>query len=292
MTKKEFENRADNLLDKRGLFGKKHAAVSRFREDFKVYSWWFFDTDELQEELFSILENDEKLIECEILETNFQGKFTDYFIPNDFKGNKLFIKLIERLILSNGKGVGIGELLFPLLIKGYQFSNESDGTYGDGKKSELKNNGASLKPLPTGLTDKGLVDKLNKKYFNGKKPGARLESHFKKFLKEVVKPQDQFNGYFTELYPTLDVTKLVEDSSKVYDDKEAFIKVCGEFAIREYKKTDGWNNLTMINPKTLQVVNIFDPSNLNGLSLKFTPKFVRGKDTQAIPDGYVNLNIG
>ena len=37
------------------------------------------------------------------------------------------------------------------------------GRYGVNKKSELKDDGASLKPIKTGVTDKGLVDKLNDK---------------------------------------------------------------------------------------------------------------------------------
>ena len=290
MTKLDFEKRVDSLLNKRGLVVEKHVSVARFRKDFKVYAWYLFDTEEKQEELFSILENDNKLTDCKVLETNFQGNFMDYFIPIELRNNDLFLQLVKELILSNGKGVGVGELVLPLLIRGYEFSNESDGVY-ENKKSELKNDGASIKPLKTGFTDKGLVDKLNKEYFGGFKPGARTEKDFQNFLSFVTDPQTQFGEYFEKLYPTIDTTLLTENVVKVYKDKEAFIRVVGEWAVQEYKKTDGWNNLTIINPETLQVVNIYDPSNLKGISVKFTPKFVRGKDTQAIADGYVNVKI-
>ena len=289
MTKLEFEKRVDSLLNKRGLLEDRHVSVARFRKDFKVYSWYLFDTDELREELLSILENDDKLIDWKILETNFQGNFMEYFIPIELRNNPLFIELVKQLILTNGKGVGVGELVLPLLIRGYEFSNESDGRYGD-KTSELKNDGASVKPLKTGLTDKGLVDKLNQEIFNGERPGYR-DKNFEKFIKEVTNPKKQFGEYFERLYPTLDTTELTDNVVKVYQDKEEFIKVVGEWAVKEYKKTDGWNNLLIINPKTLKVINIFDPNDLSGVNLKFTPKFVRGKDTQAIADGYVNLNI-
>ena len=290
MTKLDFEKRVDNLLNKRGLLEERNVSVARFRKDFKVYAWYLFDTKEKQEELFSILENDDKLIDWKVLETNFQGNFRSYFIPSELRNNELFLELISELIRSNGKGVGVGELVLPLLIRGYEFSNESDGVY-EGKKSELKNNGASLKPLKTGLTDKGLVDKLNKEYFGGFKPGARTEKDFQNFLNEVVNPQKQFGEYFEKLYPTLDTSELTENVVKVYKDKEEFIRVVGEWAVNEYKKTDGWNNLTIIDPETLEVVNIYDPSDLSGINVKFTPKFVRGKDTQAIADGYVNVKI-
>jgi hypothetical protein len=290
MIKTEFEKRVDSLLNKRGLLEDRHVSVARFRKDFKVYSWYLFDTDEMREELLSILENDDKLIDWKVLETNFQGNFMEYFIPVELRNNPLFIELVKQLILTNGKGVGVGELVLPLLIRDYEFSNESDGRYGD-KTSELKNDGASVKPLKTGLTDKGLVDKLNKEYFGGFKPGARTEKDFQNFLSFVTDPQKQFGEYFQKLYPTLDTTELTENVVKVYQDKEEFIKVVGEWAVKEYKKTDGWNNLLIINPKNLKVINIFDPNDLNGVNLRFTPKFVRGRDTQAIADGYVNLNI-
>ena len=290
MNKNDFKNRVSNLLNKRGLLEERHVSVARFRKDFEVYCWYLFDTDEKKEELFSILENDTKLIDWKVLETNFQGNFRDYFIPIELRNNPLFLELIQELIRSNGKGVGVGELVLPLLIRGYEFSNESDGVY-ENKKSELKNDGASVKPLKTGLTDKGLVDKLNKEYFGGFKPGARTKKDFENFLNQVTNPQKQFGEYFEKLYPTLDTTQLTENVVNVYQDKEAFIRVVGEWAVQEYKKTDGWNNLTIINPETLQVVNIHNPHDLNGIDVKFTPKFVRGKDTQAIADGYVNVKI-
>jgi len=290
MNKNDFKNRVSNLLNKRGLLEERHVSVARFRKDFEVYCWYLFDTDEKKEELFSILENDNKLIDWKVLETNFQGNFRDYFIPIELRNNPLFLELIQELIRSNGKGVGVGELVLPLLIRGYEFSNESDGVY-ENKKSELKNDGASVKPLKTGLTDKGLVDKLNKEYFGGFKPGARVKKDFENFLNQVTNPQKQFGEYFEKLYPTLDTTQLTENVVNVYQDKEAFIRVVGEWAVQEYKKTDGWNNLTIINPETLQVINIHNPYDLNEIDVKFTPKFVRGKDTQAIADGYVNINI-
>ena len=57
--------------------------------------------------------------------------------------------------------------MLPLIITGYSFSVVSDGEMANGDKVEIKKNGASLKPVKTGLTDKGLVDKLNEKYFDG-----------------------------------------------------------------------------------------------------------------------------
>jgi hypothetical protein len=294
MTKKELIERVDNLLDNRGLTKDVHVSVSKFRTEMAKSIFWYFDTDEEKEEVLSILEDESKLIDSSVLEKNFKGSFIDYLVPIELRNNKIFIDILKDLILIKGKGIGAGELVLPLLIKGYRYSNKSDGTYGKGLKSELKNitkkSDASLKLLPTKTTNKGLVDKLNKEIFNGERPGL-IDKNFDKFISQVNNPKKQFGEYFERLYPTIDTTKLVENVVKSYKDRYEFNRIVGEFAIREYQKLDGWNNLTLINPDTLQVVNVSNTSDLSEFNFKYTPKFKRGGDSQAIPDGYVNINI-
>ena len=48
----------------------------------------------------------------------------------------------------------------------------------------------------------------------------------------------------------------------------------------------------MIDPEKKIVVNIFDPTDIRGLGLNFTPRMLRGTDTTAVADGYVNVSIG
>ncbi len=50
-------------------------------------------------------------------------------------------------------------------------------------------------------------------------------------------------------------------------------------------------NIFYINDVKMTLVNIADVEDIDGLDLKFDPKFKRGKDTQAISDGYVNVRI-
>ena len=76
-----------------------------------------------------------------------------------------------------------------------------------------------------------------------------------------------------------------------YDDPEAFNTAVGEFALAQYQSVDDWNNIIYIDHKKLEIVNIADTSDVSKLGLKFTPKFVRKGDTQAIADGYVNVRI-
>ena len=39
------------------------------------------------------------------------------------------------------------------------------------------------------------------------------------------------------------------------------------------------------------MVNICDPTNIRSLGLSFDPKMIRGGDTNALGDGYVNVKI-
>ena len=71
----------------------------------------------------------------------------------------------------------------------------------------------------------------------------------------------------------------------------AFNNVVGKFALKNYQRVDGWNNILYIDDEKMTVVNIADVEDIDGLGLKFTPKFKRGGDTQAIADGYVNVRI-
>ena len=154
----------------------------------------------------------------------------------------------------------------------------------------MKDDGASLKPIKTGVTDKGLVDKLNDKYFEGHAPGYVDTKKFSEHVKTVEKPEVYFD-YFSELYPGCDITQLVGDVKKNYKDPVKFNTAVGKFALKQYKEVDKWDNIMYIKDKTMEIVNIADPSNIDSLNLKFTPKFKRGGDTQAIADGYVNVKI-
>lgn len=286
----DIDAMADKLLVKRGISG--HIAADCFCDDFKAYlSYYALKSGNVAnaEKTLNLLENNANLVNSEILNKNFRATFED-LIPDILLNDPIFPKLFKRLLYSNGKGIGIGELVLPLIITGYSFSVVSDGEMANGDKVEIKKNGASLKPVKTGLTDKGLVDKLNEKYFDGTVPGMLSKKKFDNHISTITTPK-VYADYFKELYVGCDTTELAEDVTNCYTDPVAFNNVVGKFALKNYQRVDGWNNILYIDDEKMTVVNIADVEDIDGLGLKFTPKFKRGGDTQAIADGYVNVRI-
>jgi hypothetical protein len=281
--------RADNLLTKRGITG--HTAADRFVKDFKAYLV-YYDAIGLgdAEKTVSLLEDDANLTDSSILNTNFRCTLND-LISESLRTDSIFPELFRILMDNNGKGVGAGELALPLILSNYRFSNNSDGVFDGDKKVEIKKDGASLKPVKTGLTEKGLVDQLNAKYWNNSVPGKRSKKLFETHIISVIDPA-KYADYFRELYVGCDTTALAEEViAGAWEDPEQFNEAVGRFALREYQKVDGWNNIIYINQENGNVVNIADTSDVSDLNLKFSPVMRRGKDTQAIADGYVNVSI-
>jgi len=285
----DIEKRIDALMERRGISG--HTAAYRFIIDFKAH---LSREDRIApggsaEKTLSLLEEDENLTSYTIFRNNFRKKISE-LISEPLMNDEIFPRLFDVLVDNKGKGIGAGELVLPLIISHYEFSTDSDGKTPDGK-TELKKNGASLKPIEKGVTQEGLVDKLNKKYFKGKAPGYLRKDLFKKHTDTVTDPK-VYKYYFEELYPTCDTTELFESVLTCYKDPVLFREAVGKFALSNYQRVDGWNNIIIIDTeKKNVVVNIKDVNNIDELGLKFTPKLVRKKDTQAIADGYVNVKI-
>jgi len=292
----DIKSLAESLITSRGI--KSHKAAERFKMDFIAYLFYFSNgnTEDIKDVL-ALLSDSRNLTCNSIFNTNFRLKIED-IISSNLKSNKIFMNLFSILIENKGKGVGEGELILPLIIKDYKFSNTSDGIFNIGKKSynvEIKKSGASLKTVKTGLTSKGLVDDLNNKYFKGTIPGMVAKSKFKKHLSSISSP-DVYRLYFQELYVGCDkenIDKLCHEiiNNNAYKDPLMFNNALGKFALNEYKRIDNWNNILFIDVEKSDVVNICDTSNIESLGIKFKPIMKRGKDTQAIPDGYVNAKI-
>ena len=282
------EKRIDALMERRGISG--HTAADRFILDFKAYLSWFNEIvpGGSAEKTLSLLEEDENLTHYSIFRNNLRKAISE-LISDPLMNDEIFPRLFDVLVDNKGKGIGVGELVLPLIISDYEFSTDSDGKTPDGK-TELKKNGASLKPIEKGVTQEGLVDKLNEKYFKGTAPGYLKKDLFKKHIETVTDPI-VYRDYFRELYPTCDTTELVERVLTCYKDPVLFREAVGKFALSNYQRVDGWNNIIIIDTKKNVVVNISDVTDIDGLGLKFSPMFRRKKDTQAIADGYVNVNI-
>ena len=108
---------------------------------------------------------------------------------------------------------------------------------------------------------------------------------------DAVTDPSVYHAYFTELYPGVDVYQLAEDVAATYTDREEVNNVFGRFALRRYKAIDEWYNLFYLIPETMEVVNVTDPNDIDGLGLIFHPRYKRGGCTQALADGYVDVKF-
>lgn len=303
---KDIQERADKLLLRRGIHG--HVAAERFVSDFKAYLIYFAairlgDANRTLE----LLENDENLTDSKILLSNFRCKLSEMISPL-LREDPIFPELFKILLQNKGKGVGAGELALPLILAGYRFSNENDGIVtinGQSFKIEIKKDGASLSPVRRGITGQyeGLADDLNQKYWNGTKPGMKRKKLFENHVATVTDPK-LYIDYLRELYIGCDTSDLAKKVIKVYKDADKFNSAVGHFALKEYKKVDEFSSIIIIDTgeedgtKTKQerakdpiIVCINDCNNIESLNLSFTPKMSRGGDSQALPDGYVNIHV-
>lgn len=238
----------------------------------------------------SLMEDDANLTDIEVIDTNFR-KHINELISSELKSDVIFPHLIEVITNITTRSIGVGEYALAFILKDYKFSyGDNDGSHPKGS-TEVKKDNSSLKVVESTATKKGLVDELNKKYFNGTKPGARDDKDFQAHIETVNNPYQQYLEYFTELYPGVDVTQLAKDVADYYTDKEEFINIIGKFALKRYKEVDGWYNIFYINPKTKEVINIVDVNDIDHLGMKFFPKFKRGGSTQAVADGHVDVKF-
>ena len=284
----ELESRIDKILHDRGISSTVHVSSNRFISDFKAYLCYYDCTTQGNAETtIELLKDKNNLTPCSVFKNNFR-KSLDELIPTRLKDDPIFYALFKKLLSNKGKGVGIGELVLPLIIADYTFSNKSDGEWLN-NKAEIKKDGASLKPIKTGLTKKGLVDDLVKEFFNGCPPGYVQKKQFNDHLDNV--DPTVYSKFFSQLYPGCDTSRLAHEVEQCYTDAVKFNTAVGKFALREYQQVDKWTNILYIKEETFEVVNITNVDDIDDLNLKFTPKFCRGKDTQAIADGYVNVKI-
>jgi hypothetical protein len=295
MKLQDFEKRSIALLTSRGILPAKHDAAERFAGDFVAYGWLYHSKFGTGSEMLDLLEDDNNLNPGDCFNVNFSSNLKDLVVEKLIK-NTTFAELLNVLVNNKAKGVGVGELILPLLIAHWRFSNESDGLYRNEKK-EIKNNGASLKPVETSATEKGLIDQLNTKYFNGIKPGLKkLHSDHARYIKSLPKEKQLkvYQNYFSELYPGNDTNPVAKQLLENIDDLDAYNTILGKSVMRWYQSVDGWTSIIIIDPDTFEMVNIADIDSVNtenDVQLTFRPVMSRGSDTQAVPDGYVNVSI-
>jgi hypothetical protein len=284
-----FKAAVDNLFKNKNIKSEDNVAVERFMMDFEAHAFTRHAEFGDGMKMLELLNDPASLFDGSNFNKNFTRNLNE-FVSAELSSNKTFRSVIKVLTTNKSKGVGIGELVLPLLVSGWVRTNGSDGTVL-GEQREVKNGeGASLKPIKKGLVDQGIIDTLNKKYFGGmvlgKKNHSKIIEKYGDFSKDVYK------NYFSELWPTANVPDLIESLKKVGSDVEAFNSVVGRFILKEYQKIDGWKSIVLVDPKTLDVVNICDVNDDTCFDkLRFTVRFSREKDTQAVPDGYAVVKL-
>lgn len=286
----DFKIKVNQLLTKRKMMPSKKIGLNAFCKHFLAHAWLAETEEGDGSEMLDILLDDTKLIGGDQFNSNFIRKFEELY-PEALKANRAWQHLMPALVQFKGKGLGVGELYLALVIQGWTFER-TDGK-GDGKVAggirELKNNGASLKPLAEAIR---IQDELNKTIFEGHRAGpvTKFEDH-QQWIKTKANPAEIYKQYFSKLYPGKAVDDMCNALATVKNGSE-FNKIIGNEVIKWYKEVDKWNSLIIIDQEKMLIGNIADVDDLSIFkNIKFEWKSERGGDTQAITDGYVNIRI-
>jgi hypothetical protein len=291
-----FETKVNQLLTKRNMLPSKKVGLKAFAKHFFAHAWLAHSREGDGFEMLDVLLDDTQLVGGEVFNANFVLKFEEIY-PEKLKNNRAWQYFLKDLIEFKGKGLGVGEMYLALVISGWTF--ERTGGKGDGRVAggirELKNNGASLKPLASkDAPPKKIQDHLNQTVFEGHRAGpiTKFDNHLN-WIQSKPNAEKIYLEYFTQLYPGRNVAKMCKQLTKVKNGKE-FNNIIGQEVLRWYKEVDNWNSLVIIDQKNMSIANIADTSDA-GLktfwNIKFEWKSERSGDTQAIPDGYVNITI-
>lgn len=289
-----FETKANQLLTKRKMMPSRKIGLKAFCKHFLAHAWLAETIEGDGLAMLDILLDDSKLIGGELFNTNFILQFEDLY-PEALKTNKAWQRLMPTLVEFKGKGLGVGELYLALVIQDWTFER-TDGK-GDGKVAggirELKNNGASLKPLDAAMAPPNKYqDELNLKVFKGHRAGpvTKFADH-RAWIDTQPDPEAIYLEYFTKLYPGRDVTNMVKELAVTTDGKK-FYNIIGREVLKWYKEVDKWASLIIIDQKKMVICNIADVEDLSMFeNIKFEWKSERKGDKQALADGYVNISI-
>ena len=298
-----FTKKYEELINKRFAQTKKNVAQKAFKTLLLDALWISHCTYFDGLELLDILIDDDNLAEAPQLKQNFVGNITT-LLTDKINNNKSFQNSFPKLLGFSSKGVGNGELLLPLLIRGWK--KEGDGML-NGKSVELKNfGGGSMKPVKGGATTKGHIDVLNARLFGGSlnakneivkngHPPFHSEKEHKEHLVVLNNIEDK-KGTYLEYFSQIlakdksEVNDLVDDLLLNIIDMAKCKRIYGEYVLKEYKEIDGFDIIMLINPEDGYMVSIADFDNVP-TNVEFTAKMIRRGDTQATPDGYVTIKV-
>jgi hypothetical protein len=295
---KEVDRRIDSLFLKR--FQNKHN-IDDLRDNMKAHicRYSILEDDCCSFQALSLLEDDSTLLDSSHLLSNFRKPLWN-LLDKKWRQDKIIVNILPFLINHSSKGIGKGEALIPFIIRESRIPQKDVDAYIKGLGNiEVKSASSvcSLKATGLNLTRKGLVDDLNKKYWNGTVPGKTRKGLFLKHFNEAKKSPNKYEEYFRDLYVGCDennLSRLLQNiiDERGYENPTAFNKALGYFALREYKRIDGWNSLVFVGEKEIvNICDVEDTNSIDSLNLSFAPILKRMSDGQNIPDGYVNIKI-
>lgn len=298
-----FTKKYEELINKRLVQTKKNVAQKAFEILLLDALWISHCTCFDGLELLDILIDDDNLAEAPQLSQNFVGNITA-LLTDKINNNQSFQKSFPKLLAFSSKGVGNGELLLPLLIRGWE--KEGDGML-NGKAVELKNfDGGSMKPVKGAATTKGHIDDLNARLFGGSfdaknkikehghPPFHSVPEHKEHLvvLNNIVDKKGAYLEYFSQILAKdkSEVNDLVDDLLLNRIDMAKCKRIYGEYVLKTYREIDGFDIIMLINPENGDMVSIADFDNVP-TNIEFTAKMIRRGDTQATPDGYVTIKV-
>lgn len=285
------------------LVSKKNINNDHFVQ-FLSYFFGYYENSDDRIELFNILNDDSNLVDLtKSIGINSRSSLLVDISQNcpSLYNNICLNEFIYYVYGYRAKGIGKGEYLFPFLYKNWKYSSDGDAMVSDDitnsiHKGEVKNSdGASLKPiLASDAPDRGTIDKLNKSIFGGNIP---FKPEWSKFCSTLsgIDLSNKFAEYFDQLFPVWS-KEVKEDLCIFLVQNHLDTQKCDDYYSRtvfgQYKMYENQSFLIMLDDK-FNVVIISDPKdpNLASLGVKFTTKMKRGRDTQAVPDGYVNIQL-
>lgn len=236
-------------------------------------------------ELLSFMRFLSKPIKAPCLNSNFR---TDSFFETNFPSiysNRVFRHFSETMYNMKQKNYGAGEALLAMFYDDI----EQTGKIGDfvlGKKH------LEVKSVVSAASCKAHKDSSHRP----------SNAAFKKLYGEKKKGLHQFwdgslsvfKEYCKSVYPQFSGSIIEEVYSQDSDSKCR--QTLGLHVLREYKKIDEFDNLIVVKPSgdgDISFLNISDFTDDSFVkdNIKFRPALYRGKCTQALGDGYVDITL-
>jgi hypothetical protein len=248
--------------------------------------------------LIDIIKDPRNLIPGSAFEgDSVSGNLID-LLPKKIQNNKAFKEVANNILrFKQGRAVGAGEGFLTVFGKNAQPSKAKNDINIDGVDAEVKASpGGQQFSIDDGGGDKGKgIDQMNKRYFPFLKKGSDFKINspeFIEYIKEKGKPHLQ--KYFTELYPVIGDSDISEITNITWNnlgkDKKEMGNLVKNIIFKSYKQQHKFDSFIVIDPNSGDFVATSSdklPDSLVGVDWAL----IKGKDTQAVPAGFVRLSM-